>query len=46
MIDARIVAAVVVLLVGLNASVRVWETKQTYQIPDGKALRCELVDRK
>lgn len=44
MIDARLVAAVVVIVVGVNAAASVWNNRARYTIPDGKALRCEVVD--
>lgn len=48
MIDARIVAAVVIFVAGVSATVDVWTGRgaQTHlTIPDDKALRCEVVNK-
>lgn len=47
MIDARLVAIVVVIGFALNAIVSVWQQQKISQhsIPEGKVLRCEVVDK-
>lgn len=47
MIDARLVAIVVVFGFALNAGLSLLQQQKTTQhsIPEGKVLRCEVVDK-
>lgn len=43
MVDVRIVAAVLVFALGVNAAVSVWNSRAQFQIPPGHRLQCDIV---